>query len=149
MKKRIVVLTALVVVTCSSSFASTTNDYINQRVLAAFSARFALAQTVSWNRTDTYFKATFSINGQCMFAYYNESGELIGISRNMKSNQLPINLEASLRKYMAKGWIVELFEFALESNTDYFAKIENSNEILSIRSSGTNSWVVYKRIKKG
>ena len=148
MKKRIFALATLLTLICSATFAATTNDYVNQKVLAAFTAQFASAKTVSWNKTNTYLKATFTMNDQSMFAYFLESGELVGISRNIKTNQLPINLETSLNDYKVKGWIIELFEFASESNTNYFATIENANEKLLIKSLGDNSWIVYKKIKK-
>ena len=148
MKKRIAMLGTLFVLLCSATFANATNDNINQKVLAAFTAQFTSAKEVSWNRTEKYIKATFTINDQSMFAYFYESGELIGISRNIAVSQLPINLGTSLKDYKATGWVSELFEFAGDGETNYFATIESGREKVMIKSLGDNSWTVYKKIKK-
>jgi len=59
---------------------------------------------VQWEASKTYAKATFKLNDQVMFAYYTPDGDMLAITRNIVSTQLPINLLADIKKnYSATG----------------------------------------------
>ena len=88
------------------------------------------------------------MNDQVMFAYYNGEGELLGVTRNIVSSQLPISLLADLKKNYSEYWISDLFEMASNSETDYYVTLESADSTLVLKSSGSASWNVYKKIKK-
>ncbi|MEJ7766457.1 MAG: hypothetical protein WKF89_01510 [Chitinophagaceae bacterium] len=148
MKKSIPVLVTILMMIYSAGFAASTKDNVNEKVLAAFSEKFTTAKQVLWIKTDRYLKATFIYNDQYLFAYFSEAGDYIGISRNLKSGQLPINLQTSLKKYLEEGWIKELFEFSGDNETTYFATIQNADNNIIIKSTGSNSWSSFKRTKR-
>ena len=147
MKKKITFLALLTLLVATTTFASDIEENLNRKISAEFSRKFADAKEVTWSRTDKYVKASFKLYEEVTFAYYNESGELIGISRNILRSQLPINLQGQLLKKCGDGWITELFEFAREDQSEYFVTVENADQKLFLKSEG-NSWTVYKRIKK-
>lgn len=148
MKKKIAGLLVIAAVIASSAFATNIEDNVNQKVLTSFNQMFNEAQEVSWVTTDKYVKASFKMNEQIMTAFFTETGEFMGVSRNIVSSQLPINLQIELRKQYSNGWITELFEFAGENETNYYLTIENSDQKIMLKSSGTNSWTGYKKTKK-
>lgn len=149
MKKKITLLALIVVVMSTAIFAKPLDVTVSSNVLNSFSTKFNAAKEVAWSSTDTYVKASFKMNDQYMFAYFTESGEFIGVSRNLLSSQLPFNLQAELRKVSGQGWITELFEFANDAETSYFVTVENADQKLQLKSIGVNSWSVYKKVKKG
>lgn len=148
MKKKIALLAIIAVVMTTSIFATPIEVNISSSVLTSFSSKFDGAKEVSWNRTDQYVRASFKINEQIMFAYFTETGSLIGVSRNLLSSQLPINLQTELRKISANGWITELFEFADDSENSYFVSIETADQKIHLKSVGNNGWSVIKKSKK-
>jgi hypothetical protein len=148
--KKITIVTVLCLAVGLSSFSSPSNieNKITQKAANTLTGMFAGAEELNWSNTDTYLKATFILNEKVMFAYFNQSGEFIGISRNMLSSTLPINLQIQLKMSYSNGWITELYEFAGVDSTDYFATIETAGQKIFLKSSGSNNWSVYKKVKK-
>jgi hypothetical protein len=83
-----------------------------------------------------------------MFAYYDESGNLIASARNILSEQLPINLMNDLKKGYSNYWISELFEMDKDGQASYYVTLENADETLILKSSSFNGWSTYKKSKK-
>ncbi|HEX6334962.1 MAG TPA: hypothetical protein VFZ78_12090, partial [Flavisolibacter sp.] len=104
-------------------FSSFTGHEVSREALESFKSSFKSATEVTWTVTDEYYKASFSMNGQYITAYYRHEGELIAMTRNMSSLQLPINLQASLRQDYEKFWISELFELANNEGTTYYVTL--------------------------
>ncbi|HEX4852367.1 MAG TPA: hypothetical protein VFV08_16235, partial [Puia sp.] len=114
-----------------------------------FNKDFSNAKNVSWQHEKNYSKVTFSINEKVMYAYYSdESGELLAVSRNILSDQLPITLMTKLESDYNGFWISNLFEMSAQGQTSYYATLENPNEILVLRSNGFTEWHVYIKEKK-
>lgn len=148
MKTKITSLVVMAMIAFTTTFATNIPGNINRKVLTTFSERFSDAREVSWSRTEDYIKASFKMNEQIMFAYFTDAGDLMGVSRNLLSNQLPIKLQTGMKKELAGGWITELFEFSTEEETSYYATIENADQKIWLKSIGSYSWMVSKKIKK-
>ena len=81
-------ITALVAVSISvSSFANGTNVTI--MVMNHFSSDFRGAENVKWTVTSKFTKAVFEMEGKKMEAFYNTSGEFVGISSAIHFAKLP------------------------------------------------------------
>lgn len=146
MKKRILTWLLLVVVSTGSAFAN--EETVNQQVLNSFKKEFADAKDVNWQNSKEYIKATFSLNDQVMFAYYNPEGELLAISRNISSEKLPISLLTSLKKNYGGYWITNLFEMVADGNGTYYITLENADVEMVLKSDEFGSWELYKKSKK-
>ena len=146
--KKIAQLLVLAMIISATTFATNIHDNVNKNIQAAFTEKFAGAKEVSWATTDNYVKASFQINGQFMAAYFTGSGNLIGVARNLLSQQLPINLQTGLKKELTGGWITELFEYATDEETSYFATLENADQKVVVQSIDSHNWVVVKKSKK-
>ena len=148
MKKLIAILSIMLVAGISQGYANSGIDG-SEKHITTFNKDFANAKNVSWQHEKNYSKVTFSINDKVMFAYYSdESGELIAVSRNILSDQLPITLMTKLESDYKGFWISNLFEMSTEGQTAYYATLESPNEILVLRSNGFNEWQVYIKEKK-
>jgi ABC-type uncharacterized transport system fused permease/ATPase subunit len=146
MKKKIITLIAFVMLTVTASFANGTD--VSKYALTTFAANFAKATDVKWETADTYYKASFLLNGQTLNALISEEGELIAISRNLLSTELPVNLQVSLTKILSGYWISDLAEYAIDGETRYYMTIENADRKIILQNFGTYSWTYVKETAK-
>jgi hypothetical protein len=149
MKKKIATLLILAVVITTTTFATGIDDMVNRNVLNTFNQKFAHAQEVKWSQADNYVKAAFILNNQHLSAYFSNTGELMGIARNIITSQLPINLHTQLSEQLATGWVTELFEFSTDVETIYFITVENADQQVTYKSADSSSWMVLKKTRKG
>src|SRR6185312_3244232 len=111
--KKILLSIATVLMIGASAFAAGNNGGAsNELAVRNFKKDFATATNIIWEQRDALTKATFTLNGQIMFAYYNTNGDLQAVVRNITSDQLPINLLTSLNNDYNDFWITDLFEMA-------------------------------------
>jgi len=147
MKKTILATAMMLMAGLTVAFAKD-NEGVNNQVATSFSKDFTSATNISWSIQKDFTKATFTLNNQIMFAFYNEDGSLIATARNIRSEQLPINLLKSLRKDYGNYWISDLFEMDKEGQTSYYVTVENGDETLVLKSSSFGEWSTYKKVKK-
>jgi hypothetical protein len=147
MKKTILAMAMMLMAGLTGAFAKD-NEGVNKQISSSFSKDFMTAKNVSWNKHKDFTKATFTLNNQVMFAYYDENGNLIASARNILSEQLPIKLFNDLKIGYSKYWISELFEIDKDGQTSYYVTLENADETLILKSSGFNDWSTYKRSRK-
>src|SRR4030095_4302922 len=110
MKKIIMVLT--MALTLSTSFAFTGEESISKKAVKAFKTEFAGASNAAWTAANNYYKVTFNLGDQQLFAYYSTSGEFMSVTRYLSPFNLPLNLHGSLKKSWSNYWITDLFEIA-------------------------------------
>ena len=144
MKK--IILTLAIAISTVSAFA--TEENVNDNVLNAFKTEFNTAQNVEWSVGSNYYKATFVYNDKHVFAYYNESGELLGLTRYLSPNDLPISLQTNLKKNYTGYWISDLFEVAKNDGTTYYLTLENADTKLVVKSTDAANWNFYNKEKK-
>jgi len=125
------------------SFANTTNG----ETKTSFRQDFKNAQLMSTEETNNFTKLTFTTSGVIMSAFYSTSGELLAVTRNIVSTQLPLNLLTSLKKHYSASWITDLFEFNGDNQDCYYITLENADTKTTLRSNGDN-WELYSTTKK-
>jgi hypothetical protein len=146
MKKMMLALGLILTMAASSAFAG--EEKISSRVLESFKKEFSTAQEVSWDAGVNYYKATFKINGQNIFAYYTLDGELAGAARYISSLQLPINLLVNLKNDYSQYWISDLFEVNKNEGTHYYVKLENADTSIMLESTNGSKWKFYNKKRK-
>ena len=129
-----------------SAFAN--DEKVSPKVLNAFNTEFTSAQEVEWTATGDYFRASFDINGVKVSAYYNADGELMGLTRNISTAQLPVSLQANLKKNYSGYWISDLFEVAKNNGTSYYVTLENGDKKVVLTSANGSDWSTYKKDRK-
>lgn len=132
---------------CSIS-AFATNPEVDPRVLASFKTEFASAKEVTWSASEDFFKAEFIFNDQYVSAFYSKEGELIGLSRNISSVDLPLNLQAGLKKAYGEYWISNLIEVTRSNSTSYYITVEDADTELVLKASAGEGWNLYRKTKK-
>ncbi len=146
MKPLLIALTLLASVFTKSSFAN--DEKITPAVLNAFQKTFSAAKEVQWTETNNMYKAQFELSGQVVNAYYDQDGTMLAVVRNITSLQLPVALQASIKKDHADYWITELFELTNDSGTSYYVTLESADAKVVLRSSSSTNWSTYQKSKK-
>lgn len=144
MKK--IILTIAIVLSVFAVFANETK--VNSAVLNRFSNEFAGATEVKWTSGSNFYKASFVYNTQPVTAFYSFEGEMLGLARNISSLDLPLNLQASLKKEYGGRWITELFELSNEEGTNYYITLEQADTKIVLKSTNGSQWSVYKKAAK-
>ena len=147
MKRLVLTLTIALSMISFSSFAKD-DISVAPAALEAFKNSFRNATEVNWSASETLFKADFSLNGQYVAAYYNETGKMVAMTRNISSLQLPITLQAELKNDYESYWISDLFEVANDDGTSYYITLETADTKLVLKSSAGSTWSTYKKIRK-
>jgi hypothetical protein len=146
MKKIIMIL--VVVLTISTSFAFTDKETINKQALSAFKTEFAGATEAAWTVNSDFYKVTFTMNEQKLFAYYNKSGEFMAVTSNISSLQLPVYLQRSLKKFISNYWISDLFTVTNHDETSYYVTLETADSKIVLRSDNGSHWSVFQKSEK-
>jgi len=147
MKKQIIIGLFLLIAGFSNTFANG-EENVNAQVINSFRKDFASAQNVQWSNGKDFVKATFTLNEHIVYAYYSDKGELLGVTRNIGSGQLPMNLLSDVKKSYSQYWIADLFEMAANNETTYYITLESGDHKVILKSNGTNGWEVFKKEKK-
>ena len=147
-KKAAVTMVLLLTLSASFAFSGTNgiND-VNNEIRTSFKKDFRNAQLLSTESHKAFTKLTFKMDGLIMSAFYSEGGELLAVTHNILSTQLPINLLMSLRNDYNSYWITELFEFTGDNDSCYYVSLENADSKVTLRSNG-DQWEVYSSVKK-
>lgn len=145
MKPLLIILTLLAVNFAQPAFAG--EGDIRPSVLKSFQSMFSAAKAVEWTATDNLYKARFELNGQVVNAYYNNSGAMLAVTRNITTHQLPLSLQTSLKKEFNSFWVTDLFELNNDEGTTYYATLETAETKVVLYSNNKN-WSVYTKTKK-
>ena len=144
MKKIVLTLvTALIVVT--SVFAT---EEVTSEVLEAFNAKFPGAKEVSWSSGRNYYKATFIFSGTQMVAWYEMSGKLISVTRNMSSTELPLYLRNSIKNNYTNYWITDLVEESNKNGFTFYITLENADYKIILVSKKGSDWELDEKHEK-
>ena len=141
MKKKFLVLTTALIMAFSATFAHDTKS-VPTAIKNELQQQFNNADDVQWETASNFYKATFSIDGHALKAFYAFDGKMIGLSRNIAVDQLPMVLIKEVKEKSANSTISELFELLTDRGTEYYISYQNGKDIKTYKSTGTD-WVRY------
>ena len=144
--KAAVTLACLLTLGTTYSFAAGNGD--NKEIKNAFRHDFESAQLMSTEAHDNFTKVEFSMNGQIMTAFYSTGGELLAVTRNLTTKQLPVSLLMSFKKHYDGYWVTDLFEMSQNEQSSYYLTLENADSKMTLRSSDGDNWVVFSSVRK-
>ena len=147
MKSKLLMWTLILMCSFSTTVAGTIAGG-DEKIVNNFKKDFTSAEEVQWEKGSSFTKATFKMSGQVMFAYYSEEGNLLAVTRNITTSQLPIGLMTQVKKNYSGYWISDLFEIAINGETSYYITLQNGDYSLVMKSNGNASWEVFKKERK-
>ena len=148
MKKFKTVLTAIVMLLSVSSFA-TDPEKVTPVVKAAFESDFSKATMVTWEKADDFYFASFLLNNVKVDAAYTEGGELIGTSRRISAEQMPLSISVALAEnyggYEVDNSVVELTHASV---IRYYVTISNKTQTVKLKCYSNGDLKVESKTKK-
>ncbi|MGV3657872.1 MAG: hypothetical protein ACO1NX_07950 [Chitinophagaceae bacterium] len=145
MKKFLIALTIACSVFTMSAIASDVK--VSAKVLAAFENTFHKATDVKWTQVKSLYQASFEMEDESYAAYFDVDGNMVVVARFITADQLPKQLEKSLKEEVAGGQVSYLFELTDEEGTHYYATIEKEGKKSMLQSMGIKKWVPYNKVK--
>jgi hypothetical protein len=130
------------------SFSSYANEKkVSAVVLNTFNNTFKNATEVDWTVGENFYKANFNLDGQYLTAFFSYDGEFMAATRQISPLQLPISLQAALKKHQQGLWITSLFEVASETGTTYYITLEDAENRIVYKAT-SSTWSVYQKQSK-
>lgn len=145
--KKLFFAALLAVTLAGSAFAADVNK-INSVTLNSFKSEFKQASNVTWKTGADYAKATFTLNNRQMEAFYNLEGELIGSSKNISLDELPVNAKRNFVKQFNGYAVKEAIRFEGIEETGYYIWADNEKESIIVKIDESRGMSVFQRTKK-
>jgi len=151
MKKFKIVLTAIVMLFTVSAFATDPVEpvKISAAVKAAFENDFSKASQVSWEKTSEFYFASFKLNDANVDAAYNETGELVGMSRTVSTNLIPMSISLAIAERYAGYEVAKTAtELTFEGSTRYYVTVKNATQALKLKAFANGELEVESKTKQ-
>ena len=142
MKKKLLILGSVLTLAIYSASAATPPD-VPALVQNELQREFKGASDVKWKATDRFYKASFSVNGQNLQAFFATDGEFIGVSRNITFEQLPLAISTEAFEKSKDNKLTDLFEISSDRGTEYYMSLQNAKGKTNVYKSGGESWSRY------
>ena len=126
---------------------------VSYEALTHFKADFKKVKNVTWTVTSNCQKATFEWDGVQMTAFYNLSGEYMGVTHNVEYTAIPVNaqkeINASYADYTTRSAIK--FEYTGENTTIdplvYFIDLKKANSEIVLKVTADEKVTFFKQVK--
>lgn len=145
--KTIITLFALLLTLTLSSFTRPA-DKISGPVNSSFQKEFKNARIISYEVSPSYTRLNFSMNDLVLSAFYSAKGELLAMTHNILTTQLPVKLMLGIKESYNDYWVTGLFEMNSKEENVYYLTLENANAKLALKSVNNASWEFYKKTNK-
>ena len=146
MKK--ILFAALIAVTMGTSAFAGSPAKLYSISETSFKSDFKNATDVSWTAGADYAKANFILNNVRMEAFYNQNGELIGTSKGITPDQLPVSAKRNFAKKFGSYNVKEAIRFEGADDAAYYISAENDKEAVVVKISDNSSLSVIKKSQK-
>jgi hypothetical protein len=130
-----------------SSFAGPA-DEINGPVRSSFNKEFNNAQIISCDVSGHLTKLTFKMNGLVLSAFYSDNGDLLTVTRNVLTTQLPLSLMLQARRDYKDYWVTDLFEITGKKDSAYYLTLENASAKIVLKSVDNSTWEIFQMTDK-
>ncbi len=148
MKKLTTVFAVLAFFACTSAFAYS-GGKVSTEVSEAFTKNFKNAKNVIWEIAEDHYFARFELDGKTVDAAFAENGNLVGISRVLQINEIPLNVSNSLKTLYSDYAISKnVTEVVYNGNTFYYASAVGKNKILKLKCLAGGEIYIEKKTKK-
>ena len=144
--KKLFITALLAISVAAGAFAAPTK--VSSAILANFNAVFKKAGNVSWLITADYSRAAFTSDNKKMEVFYNYNGDIMGTSKNISLNELPVNSKRQFAKLFAGYNVKEAIRFDGFDETSYYISGENKKESVILKVNDRYQVSVFKRTRK-
>jgi hypothetical protein len=130
----------------TSAFATGTK--VSSAVLSNFKFQFKNVSDVDWKVGEGFAKATFVYNQVRTEAFYSPTGEMIGTSKGVTLDQLPVKAKRNFSKKYDGYNVTEAIRFDGTDEAAYYISAENEKESVIVKVNDIDEVSLVKRTKK-
>jgi len=117
-----------------SAFAKPTAD-VNKQVMKQFAKQFTHASNVTWKTTKDFTSASFTLNGESVQVFYNNSNNLICVSKVVTVEDLPKAAKQTLETKYSDYKVISVIDYTEPDGTlSYFIQLENGKKKTILKS---------------
>lgn len=132
-----------------SAGAFATKEYnISDKLLKTFKQTFPDAQQVVWSEQGDKYTVNFRQNDILSKVEYDKDGNFLNSLRYYTEKNLPVNILCRLQKKYADKTIFGVTEVTNDSSVEYYIKLEDANNWLTVHSNSEGALQVVEKYKK-
>lgn len=120
----------------------------NEKVLKSFESTFSSPQEVKWYEHADYYEVNFVQSDIRASVKYDLEGNFMSSTRYYKEQQLPTNILCKLKKKYADKNIFGVTELTSSDEVNYYIKLEDSKNWITIKVNGNGQMEVFEKYKK-
>lgn len=148
MKK--ILFLALITVSIAATAATDPASDVSFTVLNKFTAKFLKAENVDWKVTPQFIRASFTLNGKEMNAFYDSYGDLTAVTSKMDYSKLPERaIKAISLKYPFPPYqLTDCIEYrSAENELSYYVSLLTEQETIVLQISPAGNVSEFKRMR--
>lgn len=122
-----------------------------------FNQKFPGIKEVAWSTVDSYYKASFTVNGVKKSAFFDAQGEFVATTQYVSADKLPAESLARLKKLYKEYAIGEVLHFDVENASDvqysssgpssyYFVSLRKSDSQIVVKVNAQNEVSYFKSL---
>ncbi|MFI5133976.1 MAG: PepSY-like domain-containing protein [Chitinophagales bacterium] len=146
--KKIFLMLALIATVAATTVFANDDPKVNPRVQESFKKEFPGAQYVKWDKDQDYFKVIFVLADYRAEAWFSTDGELLGTTRDLLYDQLPLAVMKELEKKFPIANATEIKEVTNNYGTLYKLVLEDKKCSYRISATPNGEISVTEKIKK-
>ena len=147
MKNLIVSVAALLMTGVTPVLAHETGN--DPRAEKVFATQFSGAENVKWfDLEDGFQRVLFTLNGIAVEAFYDQDAELVGTTRHLFFNQLPLLVMQSVNNKFTGAVIIEVKEINNSNGTQYRIVLEQKDKKYQLRLNSLGDVIEKEKVKK-
>jgi hypothetical protein len=121
---------------------------VNEKVVKAFKQTFPYAEQVSWDEFSDRYIVHFEENKVKAVVDYDKEGNYLGSKRYYKEDNLPVSILYKIRKKYTDKKIFGVTEISSETSIDYYVKMEDSSNWVTVKCDASGAMEVVEKYKK-
>jgi hypothetical protein len=132
----------------STNLMAGKNLAINQKVIQSFNQTFPFAENVKWQEFTDRYSVHFKTGSVMTIANYDKDGNFLGATRYYGTENLPLNILCKIKKKYADKKIFGVTEISTEEIVDYYIKLEDDANWVTVKSDASGSFEIVEKYKK-
>ena len=121
---------------------------VNEKVISLFKKAFPSAEKVIWQEFSDKYMVRFEQSNIQMSIDYDKEGNYLQSKRYYQEDNLPVNILFRIRKKYAEYKVFGVTEISTENNTEYYIKLEDSANWLTVKTDVSGIMEVVEKYKK-
>jgi hypothetical protein len=121
---------------------------ISDKLLQAFKQAFPDAQQVKWAEMEDKYMVNFKQGEILTKIEYDKEGNFLNSIRYYSEKNLPVNLLVRLQKKYTDKKVFGVTEVTSDNVVEYFIKLEDANNWITVKSNGDGNMQVVEKYKK-